>query len=233
VGMRSSNAKMSRRGRKKARQTGARISNDVSVPSRLINRSLNFMPSVFTTTLRFNKSNTLNNVGSATGSIRFTPTYAYDVDPSLGSTAMPGYLELSTLYRNYRMRSCRWRLTAANADVHPVIVYVCPVNFDTGANYAGYQALLSNNRSKKVMLSLAGGLDRADLQGSFNLTDFGGSVALTIPDSYSGTSTGTDPGNNIYLNVGIFSYGVLANGVPYSLDIEIELDFFELATPAT
>jgi len=178
----------------------------------------------------------LNNIASPFGNVRFTPSYLYDIDPTLGSTAMPGFSEMMGFYRFYRFRKCKWSVKAVNQEAFPVTVAVVPVNFDPTVNSASYQNYFSNLASKRVLVGSIG-CPTEKMSGSFTLGDFGGSTEQSPPplDAYCGTGTST-PGNNLWLFIGFSSptgQVSTAAGCAVSLALEIEADYFELTSPAS
>jgi len=198
-------------------------------PKEMVNRSINFMPTAMRTTLRYQKTINFNNTGVNHANIRFAPSYLYDVDPVLGSTSMAGFAELTAIYRYYRFRSCRWRITAASDDTAPSVLCVCPVNFDPGVNTANFQNYLAARRAK--ITTLTSQMVRS-LRGSMSVADIGGVLEVLLPDAYSGTST-TSPANNIWLFIGTSCPGTMTNGITISIVMDITADYFELAQPAT
>jgi len=180
--------------------------------------------------LRYEKTINFNNTGVNHANIRFTPSWLYDIDPTVGSTSMAGFVELTAIYRYYRFRKCKYTIDAASDDTSPSLLTACPVNFDPGANTANYQNYLSARRAKQVMITAA---TPKKLIGEFTIADFGGVMECLIPDAYSGTGT-TTPANNIWLFVGnTFPSGTMTNGISARIQLDVEADYFELAQPAT
>lgn len=191
------------------------------------------MPARLRTTLRFDKVALMNNVGSNYANIRFEPTYAYDVDPTVGSTAMPGFTELAGVYRKYRVIGFKASLKVSNAESFPLTLYAGPTNSDPGANTINYNNYLPNKAIKKVVLSAKGGRDAASINDRVTVANFGGASNLSIEDGYSAlTSTATPPNNNVFYMIGMYSSSNFVSGVWYTIDLDIELDFYELANPS-
>jgi hypothetical protein len=208
-----------------------KLNNRRAQPYELIYRGINYMPESFQTTLKYQKSFQMNNAAVSHANVRFTPTFCYDLDPTLGSTAMSGFAELQTIYRAYRLRNCTYRVSFVNSDTTPSTVCVCPVNFDPAANTASYQNYFSATRASIRLLASTGARPEV-IRGELSIADFGGAVQGLYPDSYSGFGT-TSPNNNIWLFVGADATGagVLTNGVSVSLELFLTIDFFELAQP--
>jgi len=181
---------------------------------------------------RFNTTIQLNNTGIAYASRRYVPTYCYDVDPTVGSTAMPFFTEVMTLYRYYRTIKSKITCHFGNADGTNTTIYICPVNFDPTANTANYQNYLSNPNSKSAILGLSTGSDTKTLTHSATTDGFAGSKWLGDQDFFSGTGT-TSPANNWYWQVGLYNPVNLTNGVVINITIDITFCAFEESSPST
>jgi hypothetical protein len=191
------------------------------------------MPERIRTVLRFNKTFALSNAGTPYGNVRFVPTDAYDVDPVVGSTAMPGFTELAGIYTHYRVNKYRCKCAFSNDETFSETVYLALCNVDPGANTVNYQDFLSSRRCVKTLLGPATGNGIGTLQISGSQADFGG--VLEHDGSLNGTvgiTSGTAPLNNMYVLVGFYDPGGnSSNGINVSIDLDIELDFFELYSP--
>ncbi len=195
----------------------------------------NFAPDRFRTTLKFNSVGLHFNNGQIYCNIRFAPTNCYDVDPTLGSTAMPGFTELAGIYRRYRAIRFRAKVSFANAEAHTGVVWVCPVNADPGANTSSYQTYLSNKRCKAQAIGLSTGSSTAGLKtGWVGVAEFGGSRNPENDDRYSGDTSGSNaPQNIIYLAIGFITDVAQTVGMMVCVDLEVDLEFFELSSPAS
>jgi len=175
----------------------------------------------------------VNNTTFTFANVRFEPTFCYDIDPAVGSTAMPGFTELGALYRFYRMVSCEADVGFSNIDTATVAtVYICPTNIDPGANTTTAQNLLSNRRSVQRTIGPLNGNGIANhLKSVFGIEDFGGVKWTGQLDQYCGSTAGTAPSNNIFLAVGAFTTPSMTTGILADVRLTIEVEFFELATP--
>jgi len=203
------------------------------IPPVAINRNPGFTFDRMRTTLRFNAFGTINNAGVQHTSARWEPTFVYDVDPVLGSTSVPGFAELGTMYRRYRVNSFRYYASFSNLEAFPALFWTCPVNNDPGANTAIFQAFQSSIYSKKKMVGALTGNGVCVLKGTVSVAEFGGLAAALVDDSTSASTTGTAPANNIWLAVGMSTNSNLTSGFLISIDFDIDMDFYELTSPAT
>jgi len=199
--------------------------------NRIVYRGLNFMPPIFQTRLRFSKQITMLNVTSGWTNIRFSPTAAFDVDPVIGSTAMPGFTELAGIYRFYRVRGSSIIADFGNLDALAGIAVVCPVNFDPTSNTTLFQQYLSSRSARMKPLGLASGNGVAQIKHHLTDRDFGGALSVAI-DTYTASVTAI-PTNNIWWLVGAYLSAIQTNGVFVAVEIDIDVEFFELSSPAT
>jgi len=150
------------------------------------------------------------------------------------ATNVPGYSELSGLYRKYRVRSGHVRYSLANDEAFPVEMFCTPVNFlpSTVTDPSRFFSMLN---SRRQIVSAKGGVDHATVLTRASIAHFGGSLNSTVEDAYVGTTDNSSPpSDNLY-----FIYGFVTNGLATAaanlgvVTVELELDFFELQSPAT
>lgn len=186
-------------------------------------------------TLRFHTMRVLNNVGTIAANLRYVPTFAYDVDPTLASTAMPGFTELGSLYRFYRVQKATINVKYSNLEAFPVECYTCPVNADPGANYSSTQAqtYLSQKTSKSCELGPLTGNGIGRITDTQLTSRFGGSANVNNADFYTGATGGGAPNNNWYWTVGIVATSNFVSGVTLRVVIDVDLEFFEVQSPSS
>jgi len=192
-----------------------------------------FMPPRMRTTLCFSANTAINNVGASTANIRYTPTFVYDIDPTLGSTSAPGFTELVGLYRFYRTDSAKVEVNFANNDAFPSAVAICPSNTDPGATGAAatVRSYFSNPLSRHRICGPLTGANTCFVRASASTAQFGGVAWTGQIDSYSATGS-TAPSNNWYFFIGLETNGTLVNGIFVDVKITIVVDFFEYANPS-
>jgi len=200
----------------------------------MVNRSPFYAPARLRTHLNFDLRFT---APSATALAPWSLEYIVATNPNnfTGvSTSVPGYSELAGLYRKYRVRSMSLKYSCANNDSFPVEMFVAPVNFLPSLT-TDPSRFLSMEPARRKILSAKGGMDHGTLLCNAMVSQFGGSANTMVEDAYVGTTDNTSPPtDNLY-----FIYGFLTNGaatVSPALDIvtvAIEIDFFELQSPAT
>jgi hypothetical protein len=183
------------------------------------------------TTLRYESvlANPINNAGSSFASVRFRPSSAFDVDPVLGGTVMPGFSTYATLYARYRMVKFKCVVTFVNLESFPVDVIVFPSNFDLGANYTQVQSQFSNSFARFKMLSPTGGMDRCVIHSPWlTAAKLNGDDGTMFDDSYASVVT-TSPTNNTFINIAVWSgnSNTLNKGVATEITITTQYKFYE------
>jgi len=196
-------------------------------------RGPNGMPPRLRTTLRFNKPSLfIVNAGFVNSSIQFEPTYAYDIDPTIGSTAMPMFSELQSIYRKYRVNSFTAKATVANSDTTGGTAWLCAGNFSIPANTGTFQYYLSNRVSVKREVGAVAGNAKASLTRRVDQAMYTG-IARTMGDDNTSGAGVTTPVNNIYIGLGMLTGANQVAGLLIEIDINIDIEFYELATPQT
>jgi len=183
---------------------------------------------------RFQKQVAVNNALFGTTNVVFEPTFCYDVDPTVGSTAMPFFTELQTLYRYYRTISSKISVTFTNKEAFPLTVFIHPLNYTIGGNAppATIQSYLANPLCKETQISATGGIDHATIKHKMTTEGFAGSKWTGTDDLYSGNGT-TAPNNNWFWVVGAQSLVALVNGITVNVVIDITFVSFEENSPTT
>lgn len=200
----------------------------------VLTRRNQLLPPRVLTHLRFHVFGVINRAGFPNMSSRYVPTYAYDVDPSVGSTAMAGYAEFALLYRYYRVRKAKMTISFANNEAFNVLAWLSPFNFDPGNNVVSttVQDYLANPSAKTIQLGPLTGRNTATLRCTATTASFGGVWANGVIDNYAGRSDGSAvPPNNWYFGFGLQSIPNLVNGVNAEIYIDIDVDWLELASP--
>jgi len=186
-------------------------------------------------TLRYNFNQVINNVGAIFASAQISPTFIYNL-LGIGASSIPFFSAFSAIYRYYRVIGWTLRVSFTNLETTlPIGIYLCPTNNSVGANYATWNALTSNfHCTKPTQLPKSATADKK-LTQTVTVLQFAGSKDTKTDDLYSGTTSGTSPTNNVYHQIGIFSPvgTVFVNGASVVCDIDVQLAFFEFASPST
>jgi len=193
---------------------------------------MNFISPRLRTKLTFNK---FTNLGLASGvsflSIYFQPTYAYDVDPVVGSDGMAGFFELGKLYTKYRVNGYTIVANFCNNEQFAVEALILPSNTTFSGSGLTPQTMLANPRCKRSLVGTYAQFPKK-LRDRVTVSDFGGSANRQMVDQYTGATAGGAPANNLFHTVAIWAdNGSFSQGVTIDTAVTVDIEFFELATP--
>jgi len=183
-------------------------------------------PQEYTTTLSFSKQGVIPTAaGAATNYISFR-SEAYDVDPVVGSTAMPGFAEFASLYARYRPLEMSYDFEASNKETFALQVmtgFTCPTLTPTSV------LLLGNPHWKTKMISAKGGLDRSRIKDKVTMVELFGTKQALYDDIFTGSTQSatlaTVGTTNAYFVILSPSVGIV-NGVDYNITIRLKLTFY-------
>jgi len=114
------------------------------------------MPDRMRVKLSFNKLIRMNHAGFASIGTRFQWNSAYDIDPTVGSAAIPGYAEYSALYSYYRVMSTRATVRMVNYEGFDVFANLRLTNTDPGTSSSNAVIDASLPHAKKALLKPCG-----------------------------------------------------------------------------
>jgi len=209
-----------------------KISDEMIVSS----RGPNPYPARRQCTLTFQSNSIIKNAAAQFANSVFWPTYMYDIDPLVASTAVPFFTESAAIWRYYRLLGFSCSASFVNLDSTAAgTVYVCPLNINPGPNSLAWQSLLSNPRcfSKAIGLSTGNGVTQ-NVRCRAGVDEFGGVKWSGQLDAYCGTTSGSSaPINNIYVAVGYACTPAMGNGLVADVVLRLRVEFFEFTTPPT
>jgi hypothetical protein len=176
--------------------------------------------------LTYPKYATLTSSGNALAAVRFTPNNAYDMDPTLGNTAMSGFAEYAAFYNYVIVLRYSYVVRVVNAEAFPIIVYVSNSNTDPGTSGTNNVFYSTQKYGARKILSASGGQDRATFAGQVEISQLVGED-ITKNRDYKGTTTG-GPSSLIYLGLGINAgtSDFTAKGILYDLELRAQCHFF-------
>jgi hypothetical protein len=169
---------------------------------------------------------------AATVSRRFNPNAVYDVDPTLGSTSVPGFAELAQLYNFYRVVHTSYRVEIANTDALPIVGYVYLSNSDPGTSLPYANALANPLGVWKTLSAGGGGKDTLTLKDSQTVATILGSNEVEVGEQYRALVTAV-PADLLWLTVGVHSISgtaLTANAVNVVVAIKMVTRFFDRIT---
>jgi len=225
---------MQRRGRSKKRGRGRGKRRGAGTPRMVINRSPFWAPARLRTHLKFDLRFT---APSATIASPWSLEYIVLTNPNNftgASTAVSGYASLAAMYRKNRVIKGHLIFSCQNNDAFGIEMFATPVNF-LPSLITDPTRFLNMQNSRRRLISPKGGIDHGTVKATASIAQFGGSASTAVEDNYVGTTDNTSPpSDNLY-----FLYGHLTNGVATVvpalnvITVFVEIDFFELQSPAT
>jgi hypothetical protein len=162
-------------------------------------------------------------------------TSAYDVNPLIGTTAMPGYLELAALYNQYRVHSIHLKFEGSNMHTSPVVLSIWPSfevqthNALTNINIIEYGGAYKGIRQ---VISPSGGMDRISCHKKYTLTELVVNHSWLGDSNYTATVT-SNPTTMWNVNMGIAAtVGTLTTngGIQGIFSVALDVEFFDRKT---
>jgi hypothetical protein len=177
-------------------------------------------------TLRWPVASVLTSSGNSVVARRWTPNALYDIDPTFGSTSLPGYSEWVAFYNWNLVPSYSYNITLVNNEAFPVVIYIVNGTVDPGTTGTNFYEYSTAKYGKQKILSAKGGNDRCTIKGRVSVSKL---VGLNIfqDNSFRGSST-SNPTTLVYFGIG---YNSLANdftsaGVSFQLELNVRASFF-------
>jgi len=169
--------------------------------------------------------------GEVTAARRWSPTKAYDIDPSIGSTPTAGYSEWAALYGSFRVISASAKFSAvSSSSTSGVSAVLLPLNIDPGSAPADSVVAEwpSNTYAKSKMLGFIGS-PPTTLSMRMTTEKIFGSAMVRFDDNFSGLTSGTGPINNWFFAFGLIADSAVAAPlrVPYENNFVLRVEFFD------
>jgi len=217
--MRSSLKKDTKKRRGKPKNVLQKRSNTLPLTRPLSGYTSTFVgvPDTLTTNFRYAQ---IVQMASSNPAVRFKANSPYDVNPVLGSTSCIGFAEWMAFYTRFRVIAYTYKVVIVNADVVPIIAYICNLNFDPTTSIANYYNFARNPYGEHTTIGV-GGEARAVFQKTVKVSDIYGSN-IEYSDQFYGTDS-SDPTNLIWLGVGVQSGIITGIGSGVSMDITLTM----------
>lgn len=160
-------------------------------------------------------------------SYRFVPSSAYDVDPAVASTAMPGFQEFANLYSSYRVLGSRCTVEVGNSSSTVCELILCPTNQDPGGAPLANVIIAAKAQPYAVSKMVpAVGAPPTKVVCSMTTTKLYGSNMTRTDDKFSSLVTGV-PENNWYWFIGLYSQATANSSLTMNFTIDVDLEFYD------
>jgi hypothetical protein len=187
------------------------------------------MPATYVTNMRYLIDTVLTSVGALQTSLQYR-TEAYDVDPTLASTAMPGFNELAAIYQRYRTLRISYKFACANQEAFPISIIhgtsaLAIASGSLNIQYAG------NPLFSTGMLGPNTGKSTGTYRRSTAITDVVGTKQPLFDDLYTGSTTSATlaTAGTVYSYLGIVAPAALtALGCFVCTEITLQIQFYRI-----
>lgn len=149
------------------------------------------------------------------GAITYRANSVYDPSTYLGNVSVNGFTQMADIYRKYRVVGMKIKVFLTNASDEPCMVVVCPSTLDiTGATpgytYQTIQQLVDYPYAKSMILSPAGGQDRAVITNYISVKKFAGHTEAKFDDTYASLNN-NNPITLLYWTLAAYT---ITKGIP-------------------
>jgi len=166
-------------------------------------------PATVTVPLKYLVHGTLNNAGA----IRVSNSYrtdAYDVDPAIGSTAMPGFAEWATIYQRFRTLEMAYEHRIANNEAFALnILHGFSPNLISSGTFT--ITMTGNPNFSLNQVGALTGKSTAVVRGQKSVCAIVGSTQPLYDDLYIGSTTSQTlaTAGTVYCHIGLVCPGAL------------------------
>lgn len=185
------------------------------------------MPQEYDTVLKYIVQDVVTNAGGTRASIQFR-SEAYDVDPALASTAMPGFVEFAGFYARYRPIAMKYKFSAANQEAFPVTI----IHGFSNASIASGSLVITYGGNPLMHTSILGpltGMNTRTFSQKKSVVQIAGTQQALFDDLYTGSTASATlaTAGTSYCYFGVISNAALtAAGVLVTVEIDLHLRFY-------
>jgi len=185
------------------------------------------LPPSLVTKLKYIVARPLINVGINTASIQLNANGIFDVDPSLGSTAVPGFVEWTALFKKYRVVRVKSTCTFVNRESFPVLINLGfdRIFYSANAKVIGYFAGAMQKR-KILQASPGPGVTLSMTQTAMSMI---GDLEGESSANWSGDS-GANPSNLFHTSIAATCSNigaVFVLGLVMEWTCEFDVEFYQ------
>lgn len=186
------------------------------------------MPQEYRTTLKYHTYGTVTNAAGFVASIKFGSN-AYDVDPTLGSTAMPYFSELAMIYAKFRTMRISYKFIVQNAEAFPISIIhgISNTSISSGSLGIGYAG---NPLFQVTGLAPATGNSCKTVRGSKTICQVIGTQTPLWDDLFTGSTTSSTlaTSSTVWAYCGLNStYALTALGMVVTSEISLDVLFYK------
>jgi hypothetical protein len=160
--------------------------------------------------------------------VYFKPSDAFDIDPVLGSTALPGFAEFAGFYDRYRVVGAKIQVEAITDSLGaPVMLtFMASNRILSAVSITDFVHWRGNPLGKSKTLPSRSGPVTA-IERHYSTEEVYGSKEVYYESEFSGPTTGS-PVNNWYLYIVNYQFPAASATTTYvNITIEPEVEFFE------
>jgi len=194
-----------------------------------------FAPKSMRVKLCYNDLTTVQTQNGQSTSNWYYRTSAYDVNPLIGTTAMPGFLELAALYNQYRVHGIAVHFEGSNMHTSPLILGIFPSYETYGHNTLSNINIIEYSGTRygfRKVISPSGGMDALRLNKTWTMTQLVGNESWLMDSNYTATVT-SNPTTMWNVNIAITAtVGTLTTngGLQGLYSVVLDVEFFDLKT---
>lgn len=184
-----------------------------------------FAPDKFYAVLRYSDTTISRSVTSAATMNWHYRSSAFDPDPSLGTGAIPGFVELGSIYNYCRVEKMVADIQFSNQETLALFVGAWPSTTNIGNNtllQSDFIEWSSNVNGQSTILSKEAGNNRASLRVVADLMQLVGPNGFTDLD-YS-HQVANNPLVPYYINIGATTYS--GNNFTFNLPVRVRIDYY-------
>ncbi len=213
--------KRNRKNKNRSTKVGARTNEQTNWV--LKTPRLKAFPDRMITTLRFWEQQSPNWSAESFKFFIYRGTSVFDPRVALGGLSADGFDQYALIYNTYRVLKSRILLKMANsaAGAVPFTLIVVPLNLDPGSP-SGVTVISWANQSY-ASIKIGGLTTPCSISSAMTTSRMYGSEAVNVDDNFS-SLVSTNPNNNWFWSIGVYSNVSVTATSPVLLDIVVEYD---------
>jgi len=184
-------------------------------------------PQEYVTTLRFIACGIINSAGTSTNALRLTSN-AFDIDPALGGTTMPGFDQYAGLYQRFRTLSMSYDVELMNIEAFNMLGYT---GFTNDSSAVVSHQNCGNPLWKIGTMGPLTGFNKLKLKDSKTLVQIVGTRQPLVDDIFTGSTTSSTLSAagtvSLWIAVESPSAVIIPNGCNYKVTLDVMIQFYK------